>query len=70
MRAGEVLFVPRGWWHAVLNIEDDTIAVTQNYVCRRNLLQVTRFIREKPEQVGAVILFNGRFSGLTRRSYR
>lgn len=50
-RAGEVIFVPRGWWHAVLNLEDDTIAITQNYVSRCNLLHVTDFIRERPDQV-------------------
>jgi hypothetical protein len=48
--AGEVMFVPRGWWHCVLNV-DDTVAVTQNYVSDCNLAQVLHFLRTKSDQV-------------------
>ncbi|KAF2459851.1 hypothetical protein BDY21DRAFT_336660 [Lineolata rhizophorae] len=48
--AGEVLHVPAGWFHLVLNLEE-SVAVTQNFVPRRKLGEVLRFLKEKPDQV-------------------
>ncbi|XP_065855954.1 arginine-specific demethylase JMJ22 [Euphorbia lathyris] len=42
-KAGEVIFVPNGWWHLVINLEE-SVAITQNYVSRRNLLNVLEFL--------------------------
>jgi hypothetical protein len=52
-REGEVIFVPRGWWHAVLNIED-SIAITQNYVSEANLPHVLHFTERMPYAVSGV----------------
>jgi len=49
-RPGDLVYVPRGWWHAVLNLED-TIAVTQNFVSHESLSHVLHFLRRKSDQV-------------------
>eukprot|EP00049_Salpingoeca_infusionum_P014773 m.279811 g.279811 ORF g.279811 m.279811 type:complete len:541 (-) comp15748_c1_seq3:1176-2798(-) len=52
-RPGDVVFVPHGWWHVVLNTEY-SVAVTQNYVSQSNLVDVLRFMRDKPDQLSGI----------------
>jgi ribosomal protein L16 Arg81 hydroxylase len=47
---GEVLHVPSGWWHLVINL-DASIAITQNFVPRCHLPSVLSFLKDKPDQV-------------------
>jgi len=49
-RAGELLHVPSGWFHLVLNLEE-SIAVTQNFVPPRRLVEVMKFLKDSPDQV-------------------
>lgn len=47
---GEVLHVPSGWFHLVLNLEE-SLALTQNFVPRRKLPDVLAFLRDQRAEV-------------------
>jgi hypothetical protein len=50
---GDVVFVPSGTWHAVLNITE-SCAVTQNYVSDTNAFLSYQFFKDKPEQISGL----------------
>lgn len=49
-RDGEVLYVPSGWYHLVLNLEPST-AVTQNFVPRARIGAVLQFLRDQKQSI-------------------
>ena len=48
---GDVIFVPHGWWHMVINLDRVNVAITHNYVSRSNLGNVLRFLKCKEDQI-------------------
>ena len=51
---GDVTFVPRGWWHMVLNVAPLTVAVSHHFVSPAGLYTTLRLLRTTPHQVSGV----------------
>lgn len=51
--AGEMVVVPRGWWHCVFNLEE-TLAVTWNFVTKFGQESTLRFFQTKFDQIFGV----------------
>eukprot|EP00055_Hartaetosiga_balthica_P014625 m.81122 g.81122 ORF g.81122 m.81122 type:complete len:485 (+) comp8642_c1_seq7:95-1549(+) len=50
---GDVVYVPWGWWHIVLNTKP-SIAITQNLATPSSLYDTLRFLRTRKDQISGV----------------
>eukprot|EP00817_Percolomonadidae_sp_ATCC50343_P001915 CAMPEP_0117419312 /NCGR_PEP_ID=MMETSP0758-20121206/907_1 /TAXON_ID=63605 /ORGANISM="Percolomonas cosmopolitus, Strain AE-1 (ATCC 50343)" /LENGTH=257 /DNA_ID=CAMNT_0005200317 /DNA_START=739 /DNA_END=1509 /DNA_ORIENTATION=- len=61
-KAGEIIYVPSGWWHAVLNVSN-TVAVTQNIVNSANLPVCFQEVWDHDRKMGR--LFRSRMASVS-----
>eukprot|EP00941_MAST-03F_sp_MAST-3F-sp1_P003649 g3649.t1 len=52
---GETVYIPGGWWHAVLNLED-SVAITENYVNEQNFDAVWKETRSGRKKMARQLL--------------
>lgn len=60
LKEGEMLFIPSGWWHMAMNLEE-TIAITQNFVPRHNLNGVLAFLKSRNSDLVSGVPLNERY---------
>ncbi|KAJ8608389.1 hypothetical protein CTAYLR_008151 [Chrysophaeum taylorii] len=65
---GDVVFVPRGWWHMVVNLDPNlTVAVTHNFCSESGLPHALNLLRTRPHLASGLELPPGADDGDRRR---